>query len=150
MDTSSLDLFRILVKGVCPNTRREFCVAFSTDLTCPSCPISEGYFMYTDSDHSPAYLVSPELTLPSGHSAYCMSFWYYMYGRPAAALLNVFLGRVVTYNKPEWSRLNAQPDKWLRGEVTIQGDQPLQVGAATLIDCLFIGYMRISRSPFTL
>ena len=37
--------------------------------------------MYTDGDHAPSYLVSPELTLPQGR-LHCLTFWYYVYGLP--------------------------------------------------------------------
>lgn len=91
--------------------------------------------MYTDSDHSPAYLVSPEINLGSTAGVSCLSFWYYVYGRPAAAILRVYLGRVVTYTNPEWERKSAQPNMWLKGEVTIPTDRPLQASSLSRIIC---------------
>ena len=88
--------------------------------------------MYTDVNQSAAYLVSPEVTLPHNR-VHCLSFWYYVYGRPAAAILRVYIRRDQAYSRPEWSRATAAENQWLRGEVTISTNAPLQVCCSCVI-----------------
>ena len=53
-----------------------------------------------------------------------------MYGRPAAASLRVYVSHSQAYSRPEWSRRDVPPDRWLEGQVTLRAGQPLQVGGA--------------------
>lgn len=102
----------------------------------------DGFYVYTDVNQSAAYLVSPEVTLPHNRM-HCLSFWYYVYGRPAAAILRVYIRRDQAYSRPEWSRLAAAENQWLRGEVVINTNAPLQVRCKWNLDYFFIAMITL-------
>ena len=82
--------------------------------------------MYSDVNQSSAFLLSPELSLPR-NKTYCLSFWYYIYGRPAAAILRVYITRDQAYSKPEWSRSSVPENVWAKGEIAIHSKADIQV-----------------------
>ena len=90
--------------------------------------ISDGFYVYTDVNESSSFLLSPELSLRRNQT-FCLTFWYYVYGRPAAAILRVYVSRDQAYSRPEWSRRQSQENEWLKGEVVVNTNHPLQVRA---------------------
>ena len=93
--------------------------------------IVDGYYVYTDNAHSPAYLVSPEISL-NRNTSYCLSYWYYVYGQPASAHLLVFITRSQMNGRPEWSRIIGQSSQWTQAQVTIDISAPLQVSRKSI------------------
>ena len=86
----------------------------------------DGYYVYTDNAHSPAYLVSPGLSF-TYNTSYCLSFWYYVYGQPASAQLLVFIRSTQMNGRPEWSRIIGSTSEWTMAQVTIDVTSSLQV-----------------------
>ncbi|KAK2148118.1 hypothetical protein LSH36_514g00022 [Paralvinella palmiformis] len=99
---------------------------------------TSGYYVYSDVNQSSAFLLSPELSLPR-NKTYCLSFWYYIYGRPAAAILRVYITRDQAYSKPEWSRSSVPENVWAKGEIAIHSKADIQVIFAAELDNSFSG-----------
>ena len=102
------------------------------------CVFSEGHYVYSDINQGSAYLLSPELALPP-NKTHCLTFWYYIYGRPAEAELHVYVSRDQAYSRPEWSRSSAPQDSWVKGQVVIKTQSLLQVIFAAELDNSFSG-----------
>ena len=103
----------------------------------PSFP-SDGFYVYSDVNQSDAYLLSAELTLPA-NKTYCLAFWYFVYGSPAAAALRVYISREQAYSRPEWTRTGAPEGEWLKGEITFRAQHPLQAIFAAELENSFSG-----------
>lgn len=63
----------------------------------------------------------------SGNKDYCLTFWYYVYGSPASAVLRAYIGREQAYSRPEWSRQHPVEGQWTQAEVSVHHHSPLQV-----------------------
>lgn len=85
-----------------------------------------GFYIYSEGN---SYLVSSQLSL-SINTSYCLSFWYFVYGKTPSLTLSVYVGREQAYSRPEWSRHvsgGSRTHRWNIGEVDIELRAPLQV-----------------------
>ena len=94
----------------------------------------DGYYIYTDGNRS-ALLLSPERRLPLSPAGaagsvepLCLTFWYYVYGSPAAVTLRAYIGSDQAYSRPEWNRVRPVEGAWTQAELTLhQRSTPLQL-----------------------
>ena len=81
--------------------------------------LTGGFYIYSEGN---SYLVGSQMSL-SINVTYCLSFWYFIYGKTPSLTLSVYVGREQAYSRPEWSRhvsSASRTHRWNIGEVDIE------------------------------
>ncbi|XP_078458563.1 MAM domain-containing glycosylphosphatidylinositol anchor protein 2-like [Lampetra planeri] len=97
---------------------------------------SRGFFMFIETSRprnlgdrarllSPVYHVTPPRT-SSGLSAFCLYFYYHMYGKHIGSL-NIYVRSPGALDTQVWTRGGNQGDTWHRANVTITPPGPFQL-----------------------